>query len=93
MPLWHANGELYLSSTFRPTHASLRILYLFACNAVYEHQHLGPDADVFCLSKISVRQFDFVSFLFPHEVHTIRSETVWYVCLYVSFVKLVNGLR
>jgi len=62
-----------------------------------EHHHLGPDADVYCLSQISARQFNFVSFLFPHQVHKIKSDAIWdvclSVCLYVSSVKLLHGLR
>lgn len=70
----------------------MRIFYLFASRAVYvvtilvcsraihEYHHLGPDADMFFLSKISVGQFNFVSFLFPHEVHKIRNDAMWDVC-------------
>jgi hypothetical protein len=39
------------------------------------HDH-GPDADVFCLSKSGVRQFNFASFLFPHEVYKINSNAL-----------------
>jgi len=102
---WRGHGEIYLYFAFRHTRASLRIFYLYASHAVYilmvnvcsraihEHHHFGPDADVFCLSQIIAGQFNFASFLFPHEVHKIRSDAIWDVSLYVSSVKLVNGPR
>ena len=104
-PSWHAHRERYLYFALRPTHASLRIFYLCANHGVYilmvivrsrathEYYHHVPDADVFCLSKINAGEFNFASFLFPHQVHKIRSDAIWDVCLYVSSVKLMNGLR
>jgi hypothetical protein len=70
MPSCRVHGKLYLYYVFRSTHAYLRVFYLHASHAVYvlmvivcsraEHHHLGPDADVFCLSQISAGQFNFV---------------------------------
>ena len=74
------------------SHAVCVLMVIMCSCAIHEHHHLGPDADVFCLSKISAGQFNVAFFLFPHEVHKIRSDVTWDVCLYVSSVKLVNGL-
>ena len=99
MPSWHAHGELYVYFAFRPTHASLRTFYLYSSHAFFvlmvivgsrathERHHLGPDADVFCLSKISAGEFNFASFLFPHQVRKIRSDAIWDVCLSVRFIR------